>query len=61
MGPSHAKSTFPSRSRFTWDAKSPSWTDGKGKWENHKIAVDDWKDFHVTPPTTSPNKIISQL
>lgn len=50
-------SSIPLRPKFSWDAKTPPWTDGKGNQERFKVAVEDWKDFHDTLPENSPNKI----
>lgn len=45
------------RPRFSWDAKTPPWTDGKGNEEKFKVAGEDWKAFHDTLPDISPNRI----
>lgn len=49
-------STLPSRARFTWDWKTPSWTDGKGDKEQHPQAVLGWCMFQDTLDGTTLKK-----
>ena len=57
MGPGLANS-LPTRPKFTWDAKSPPWTDGKGNQEKFKLAVEDWKEYHDSLPAANSHKLV---
>ena len=52
MGPD-----LPSRPRFSWDIKTPPWTDGKGSQEGYFDAVMLWKQFHDALMINNQNKI----
>lgn len=60
MGPAPT-SNLPSRPRFTWDAKSPPWTDGKGDQEEYRDAVHLWQMFNNALPASNNNKIPAAL
>lgn len=60
MGPgiiAPESTSLPSRPRFSWDAKTVPWTDGKGIGSQYLSAVKLWKLFNDTLPDNSPNKI----
>ena len=56
MGPA-PQSNLPSRPKFSWDAKSPPWTDGKGDQEEYRNSVKLWQTFHNALPDSNSNKI----
>lgn len=49
------------RPRFSWDMKSPLWTDGKGSQESYYESVLQWKKFHDTLLDTNNNKVPAAL
>lgn len=49
------------RPRFSWDAKSPPWTDDKRNQEKYRNSVVDWKDYHDSLPENSLNKVFPFL
>lgn len=59
MGP--GANQLPTRPRFSWDAKSPPWTDGKGNQERFNASVFDWKEYHDSLPDSSSNKLPSAI
>ena len=60
MGPA-PNSSVPSRPRFSWDAKSAPWTDGKGDQEEYFKAVKLWQAFNDALPDRNSNKIPTGL
>ena len=60
MGLAHQLS-LPSRPKFSWDVKSPPWTDGKGDQEEYRNAVKLWQMFHNTLPDSNSNQIPTAL
>lgn len=56
MGPA-PRNNLPSRPKFSWDAKSPPWTDGVGDQEEYRDAVHLWQMFHDALPDSNSNKI----
>lgn len=61
MGPAPQNKDLPSRSKFSWDAKSPPWTDGKGDQVEYRDAVALWQTFHNALPDNNRNKIPTAL
>lgn len=55
------QASLPSRPKFSWDAKSPPWTDGKGDQEEYSDAVKLWQAFHDALPDSNSNKIHTAL
>ena len=49
------------RPRFSWDAKTPPWTDGKGNQERFKVSVEDWVAFHDSLPENSSKKMSKEV
>ncbi len=60
MGPAPANNV-PTRPKFSWDAKSAPWTDGKGDQEEYQKSVKLWEAFHNALPDNNSNKIPSNL
>ena len=60
MGPA-PNSGLPSRPKFSWDAKSAPWTDGKGDQEQYNESVTLWNAFHDVLPDSNSNKIPEKL
>lgn len=56
-----SSATVPSRPRFTWDIRSPPWTDGRGNQDHYLDAVKLWKEFQDALPDTNSNKITPNL
>ena len=48
---------LPARPRFSWDMRTAPWTDGKGKQEEYKEAVELWCAFHDALDEKCPNKL----
>lgn len=62
MGPGqqHANN-LPSCPRFSWEANSASWTDGKGDQEEYFNNLKLWEAFNEELPDTNGNKIPATL
>ena len=60
MGPV-PQTNLPIRPKFSWDAKSPPWTDGKRDQQEYRDAVKLWQTFHDSLPNSNSNKIPSAL
>lgn len=52
---------LPSRPKFSRDANSAPWTDGRGNQEEYRNAVPLWPRFHNTLPDNNSDKIPSAL
>ena len=63
MGPAtaHSTSTLPSRPKFSWDIRSPPWTDGKGNQDEYVRSVRQWCRFHDGLSDANSNKITPVL
>lgn len=61
MGPQPSSNLLPSRPKFSWDSKSPPWTDGKGDQEEYRDAVRLWQTFHKALPVNNKNKIPDEI
>lgn len=62
MGPAQSEGlSLPSRPQFSWDTKSPPWTDGKGNGEQYLKSVKLWKLYHDRLPVNNSNKIPAEL
>ena len=58
MGPGNVQScSLPSRPKFSWDLRSPPWTDGCGNQEEFARSVAQWSKFHDGLPDSNSNKI----
>lgn len=55
------QASLSSRPKFSWDAMSPPWTDGKGDQEEYRDAVKLWQTFHNRLPESNSNKIQAAL
>ena len=59
MGPDQSRSnpSLPSRPKFSWDTRSPQWTDGRGNQEEYARTVQQWATFHDGLADSNSNKI----